>query len=244
MSGKRKIFVLLLVFFILPWGISAETDINLGHFQRIMVLEEGRVKPLDTYAENVLKMISGKRKYNGQSAIYWLARVIFDPQKSQQDTVFLISHPDVCHAIGVEVKEKRGRYSFAQLGPHVRNLESLAYRAVKLKEDEQTVVETGIIRLYNSVYLYNQLANSFLFVSPRDEFSHLSSGSGKMSLMDVISMGNRLQESDRNKVEEWFGRFNNSPLRIICRPDSLDKWESPWQTLYRSFKGEIPFPKN
>lgn len=231
---------LLLIIFSGPLLISAKNDLDLQHFQKLMILEEGRLKPMDTYAENVLKTISGKRKYRGNRAIDWFAQVVFEPQKSQKDSVFLISHPDVCHAIGLAAKEKRGRYSFSQLGPHLRNLESLAYSAAKIKNEERTVIETGIIRLYNNVYLYNQLANSLLFLAPREEFSHFIPGSSSVSLLQILSNKYHLSDDERKNILDWFNRFGDSPLKIICNKTHPDKWESPWQSLMQSFRMDRP----
>ena len=87
---------------------------SLESFRKIPILDNGRVKPLDTYAENILLQFSGRRSYEKTEAIRWLARVLFAPEMTREDKVFLINHPAILEDLKIP-EEKKRRYSYAQL---------------------------------------------------------------------------------------------------------------------------------
>ena len=61
-------------------GASAGEPGWLNSFSGIPVMEEGRIKPMDTYARSVLLQLSGKDHYGKRSACEWLANLIFQPE--------------------------------------------------------------------------------------------------------------------------------------------------------------------
>ena len=116
--------------------------------QPLMMIEDGRRKPLDSYARNTLLRYSGRERYAGQPAIDWLARVLLSPQETYRDEVFLIDHPEVLEAIGVPSRG-RGRYSFEELRAGAIELEELAALASELAAEERSLVQREIIRVWN-----------------------------------------------------------------------------------------------
>ena len=77
--------------------------------------------PMDSYARNLLLSISGKSTFDRKPASQWLARVLFTPEETRGDAIFLINNPEVVEALGLEA-HGRGRYSFAQLQPALAEL--------------------------------------------------------------------------------------------------------------------------
>ncbi|MCK4762740.1 MAG: cytochrome c biogenesis protein CcsA [Candidatus Aminicenantes bacterium] len=145
---------------------------SLTHFQQLAIMEEGRLKPLDTFARNLLKQFSGQGKFNGERAINWLARVLFTPQNSFGDKVFLITNQEVLESINVKREGKaRGRYSFSQLRPGLMTLRQLAIKASKIDPKDRPFVENEILALYNKLYIYQQLLSSFDFVFSHPDFA-------------------------------------------------------------------------
>ncbi len=157
-------------------------DLSLDELQKVVILENGRKKPLDTFAQNILKQLSGRSKYQQTPAIQWLAKILLTPWDSVDDTVFLINHPDVLNAIGITPSGKdRDRYSYNQLQNHINQLRQLAFEASKIDDTERTMVETELIILYNKLYIYQQLTGSFDFAFANENFS-LRSDWGKNQL--------------------------------------------------------------
>jgi len=140
--------------------------------RKMVILENGRIKPMDTFAQNMLKQFSGQSKFDGKPAIDWLARVLFTPQESLNDKVFLITNPDVLDSIEIKQEGKaRDRYSFAQLQPGIQKLQKLAMEASKRKDQDRSFIENEIMGLYNKLYIYQELLASFDFYFPHPNFT-------------------------------------------------------------------------
>jgi ABC-type transport system involved in cytochrome c biogenesis permease subunit len=137
----------------------------LEPFRRLVVLDQGRKKPIDTFARNLLKQFSGRSTLEGRDASTWLARVLFTPRATLKDKIFLVNQPDVLAAMGVE-DEGRGRYSFNELRPGLGKLHELAFQYTNRGEDENGRVENEVMRLFYNISAYYGLLNAFAFARP------------------------------------------------------------------------------
>ena len=155
-----------------PLGSFAPGELrvaDLSPLQRIVVVEGGRLMPLDSYARIVLLRLSGRRSYDRRPAIEWLARVLFTPNESHADEVFLVDNPEVLDALGLETRG-RGRYSLTFLLAGLPELERLAGAAAVISEENRTIVEHEILRLWNNVGVYANLLSTFAFTYPHADF--------------------------------------------------------------------------
>ena len=78
------------------------------------MLDNGRLKPLDTFARSLLTQFSGKDHYEKQEASVWLAALFFNPAATINDKIFLINNPDIAVALGITPQQDR-RYTPSQL---------------------------------------------------------------------------------------------------------------------------------
>jgi ABC-type transport system involved in cytochrome c biogenesis permease subunit len=162
-AGKSAGLLLLLLACAPPRSaLQAATPSFIEPFQRLVILDQGRIKPMDTYARNLLKQFSGRSSQEGMNAAGWLARVFFSPWETHDDRIFLVNHPDVLSAIGMPA-QGRGRYSFRQLQPHLNELQDLAVQATRQKDGKLSGVESEIVRLFYNVSAYYHLARAFHF---------------------------------------------------------------------------------
>lgn len=153
---------------------------NLSSLGRIAIQEEGRIKPLDTYARTVLLQFSGKRTFEKKPAINWLAKLLFAPWETAQDKVFLINSPEIPMAVGLKPDTHR-RYSFSQLEPGLNKFRQLAIAADAIEQKQRSIVEQEILRVYNNVSLYLKIRAAFSFTIAHEDFS-ITSQSGKTLL--------------------------------------------------------------
>ena len=85
----KAIFSIILVWFNSNLTASNEgKEISTEALGKIIVLEEGRKKPLDTYARNKLIQFSGKQKVSGSTALQWISRVLLNPDAANNDPIF------------------------------------------------------------------------------------------------------------------------------------------------------------
>ena len=95
------------------------TKKTLDELGRIPVQDEGRVKPLSTYAAFTLLRIYHRRSFRDAkdvkwSASAWFLRTTLYPRVALDDEIFTIEDSNVLDAMGLTStkKRKRDRYSF------------------------------------------------------------------------------------------------------------------------------------
>ncbi len=185
-SHTRALIVKLLFvsLFLINWPVGADTSTSQhlrpnststpsfdlpNVFRKLPILHEGRVKPLETYARHILLQMSGKSSYAGKPAIYQLTRILFRPEFAISDTIFLINNPDVAIALGIDT-QKRGRFSFEQLEPHLDSLQNLAANADKIDKESRSVTDKEILSLFQNVSYYNTLSQAMVYSLPSPMF--------------------------------------------------------------------------
>jgi ABC-type transport system involved in cytochrome c biogenesis permease subunit len=160
-----RLFLILVLFCILPSTLPAaerEDTFDLSAFAALPVLDQGRIKPLDSFARIYLKKISGKETYAGQSAALWLARTLFDPAGATGDTIFKITRP----ALFDLPAQPGNRYDFTTVaeilsGRH-ETIEQLANRPAQ----DWTPDQQALMALSDNALIYTQLLRSFSSVLP------------------------------------------------------------------------------
>jgi len=165
----KKYFIILL-FFLTPVQSS---DFNFLH---IPIQEEGRIKPLDSFARNQLLKIYGKSKLtiydqNNKkykiSAINWLYSILKQEPSSLNQNIFKIENPTVVNALNLEITQNL-TYSFNQIndGLNQENNQELIQKLIKADKEFLTLVEKQILDLHIKRNLFIELYNSASCVVP------------------------------------------------------------------------------
>ncbi len=249
----RRIKLIFLIGFFILLGSSFAQEIcpllkdakprgvkSLETFKRIAILQDGRIKPLDTYAQNILLQFSGKKNFDGQSAIHWLARLLFAPQSSPNEKIFLMNNPELPMALGIEPDEKRC-YSFAQIQPKYEKLKELAQKADAIDKKSRTIVDEEIIRVEANVRLYAELAQSFSFAFPDSDFSiqnsdalhqlKLPDGQTQFSFLDIALKADSIKammDAFHTKTENQWTQSQQEIVRLV---NNLYQWSLSAQNL-------------
>lgn len=132
------------------------------------VQDEGRVKPLDTYAGIRLLRFNGKRStknFEGDriGPTQWLADCLFRPELARHYKTFLLQDSDVAVAIGMPAERKRDRYSYAQIEPAREKLIELARGYSGIPREQRTNVQAQLINLAHNVIEFELICSSFEF---------------------------------------------------------------------------------
>ena len=72
---------------------------SLESLNHVAILDQGRIKPFETYAKNFLLQLSGREHYQKENATQWMARFLFAPRTTFDDKIFLINHPEILEAL-------------------------------------------------------------------------------------------------------------------------------------------------
>jgi ABC-type transport system involved in cytochrome c biogenesis permease subunit len=146
----------------LPGGKVRGFDVQ--GFATLPILEGGRVKPLDSVARNSLLVIRGNQviRQNGVKIgpDEWILDVLFRPQVADQQKVFVINDLEVLSLIGAKKVDRLDYFSFAELGPHLDEIQKQAATAQPITPQKRTRFQGAIVNLFDRVYLYYKLRNT------------------------------------------------------------------------------------
>jgi ABC-type transport system involved in cytochrome c biogenesis permease subunit len=224
----------------------------------IIVLDEGRKKPLDTYARNKLMQFSGKHRAHGSSALAWIARAMFDPLTADTEAIFLINNPEVVNALGIAPRSGR-RYSFVELYKTQEPLNQQFNSARKTAAKDRTPFEKEIVRVHDNFFEYGSISSTFSFLQPNPDFevtdSLLAVRLGfplrkQLSYVDLLTRSEAFADEmlkvhkrpmdSLTTTEKALLRLANTMYQFVsivgnpppyCIPttgDSAETWMSPW----------------
>ncbi len=135
----------------------------LDDFDRLPVLEGGRVKPIDSVAKNSLLLIRSQQSFRHRgrtvSADEWLLDVMFRPEVAEEQPVFVINDPEVLGLIGLQQTPLR-YFSFKTLAPHLEDIQRQASAAHQIDAKQRTRFQGAIANLFDRIYLYYRLQNT------------------------------------------------------------------------------------
>ncbi len=227
-----------------PQGVK-----SLQSFKHIAILDQGRVKPLETYAQNLLLQFSGQRTVGRKPAIRWLADFLFAPETSKSDQIFLINNPEILNALGVNPEAKR-RYSFEQLEAGYPKLAELAQASRQMEKKNRSLVEEEIIRVEENLRLYSELSHVFMFALPHSDFAldnpqalqkfGLPENAGALSFIDIALRAEMMKSSLDVLSTKSQSQWSESEKQIVRVLTNLYHWslyyrELPF-TIIPSFK--------
>jgi len=217
------------------------------------IMENGRIMPMDSYAEHYLLQISGrKRAYRpveGEekpakiSAADWMAELFFTPSKTVDDLVFIINNPEVLEALGLE-PVKRRRYSFTTLQAGLGTLEELAEKAAAVEGEERSMFEKDILQAFQHVGSYLALVNLFEFGRPSPDFAVQNENIKKLlrlpedklmfSYLDMLSSASvfaqRIPAIAQKEPETW----TNEEMELFRLSSGLFSWSKRFKGVNAS----------
>ncbi len=164
-----NIIVVLLAFWFFQKGvrpeIETEADFQINAFAHLPVKFDGRKKPVDTVARNLLTVLSGKqtvRAADGEKveATQWLLDNIAGRPEAVDYKVLRIESLDVLSGLGLE-ERKRFRYSYRELLPNLGKLDSAARSAFAKEDRNRDLYDRQVIKLANKLYLFQNVMSSF-----------------------------------------------------------------------------------
>lgn len=233
--------VLLALFWITAsWlGSSPRSDeFDLEALGKIPVLVGGRVKPLDTVARNSLLILHGTESIeliNGKSitARHWLADVLFNAPVADQYPAFEISNADVLGLFGWQQTERK-HFSSAELKPFLRQIDEQGEFSRKLQSVERSAYQNAILKLRNSLGLYQQLENSIQPAETEDWLRELASFKTPSAITGNASRSQSLEpdatEFDRRAREIQREQRRAQTAYLLVVPPGADQ-TADWQSL-------------
>ena len=166
----KPLCVLLSVLIAAPilWAGAPPRDsdaLDLQSWRSLAVQHEGRVKPLDTFAEAHLLAFSGKRSHADLDASSWLLELMLEPEKAFERKVFAIRNPEVVTAFDLPERKKR-KYSFNEVFPATQKHIDFLQKVYAREPEQRSLVETQALDLYFQSARYGELSRSLACFAP------------------------------------------------------------------------------
>jgi ABC-type transport system involved in cytochrome c biogenesis permease subunit len=168
-------------------------------FRSLPIQDEGRIKPLDTYAGFKLLKFNGRRTCKTpdgrtQTAVAWLLDCLFYPEVAQDYLVFSVNTSDVIVALGIPPHEKkRDRYCYRELQPRRDKLFELADLYSRIDARNRSIVQSQIINLahnvmeYEAIAEYAQFARRPFTLEPCEALSRIFPNTSEARLADILN---------------------------------------------------------
>lgn len=171
------------------------------------VQNDGRVKPLDTYASFLLLRLNGKRSMydaedNRLEPIEWYLDCIFYPETAREYKCFLVENDEVLDAIGMnhDGHKKRDRYSYNELEPTRAPLMAEAAKIEKIEPKDRDLVQGQLYLLarnmveFESAIHYLDFARSSYDVKSSRSLEYAFPDAVTVSHTDILDKGGKLAE--------------------------------------------------
>ena len=136
-------------------------------FNEIPIQEDGRIKPLDSFARNQLLIFSGKSKLHDHDAIEWLFKIFNRDPDIKNEEIFKIENPDIVKMLKIDISDN-SLYNFNSIDTGLElEINKLIIEDIKLlKESERTLREKQLWDLYVKRGMFLDLYNSALALLP------------------------------------------------------------------------------
>ena len=162
-TGVCAIYAVSLLF---PKPEKTVDGFDLSAFGAIPVLDDGRVKPLDSLARTKMLFISGRSDFEDQNglthpAILWLLEALAtdDPHQGRvaDYPVFRIDNEQVLQLLDLKHKPGSYRYSLNELRPKFDKFLMALKTAQNLNENKRDLYHAKIIELASRLRTYEEL---------------------------------------------------------------------------------------
>ena len=190
-----KVNRLFIYYFLLFLNISFLRGFDIGD---IPLQDEGRIKPLDTFARNHLLAFYGKRSLEKLelTATDWLMNLILYPEAGRNQKIFNIRNPEVASSLFLDWNSYH-RYSFNEIVPGLREQSTLLMTINEKDNQDRTIFEKQLYELSNNMARFEELIylKALKLIPP----SLNSNADEWLAPFDFILMGFKSDEQ-QNKV--------------------------------------------
>ena len=206
---------------------------NLSGFEigDIPLQDEGRIKPLDTFARNHLLAFYGKRsiKELDMGATDWIINLILDPENGRDQKIFNIRNPEVASSLFLDWTNEH-KYSFNQITPGLSEQSSMLEMIDQKDASDRTVYEKQLYEISRNILRFEEISylKALKFIPPSN-----NSESGEwLSPFDFILKGipaNENQEAILNSLQMYLAnRLAGNDLEMSS---ALNRYEMALSTF-------------
>lgn len=200
----------LLALFLFVFSSLPSLALDMTNFKTIPILEEGRLKPLDSFARAHLKTLSGQ----DTQAIEFLAEILFTPHEAITKPVFKIENGNLRHSLSLP-ERKTFLYSFTELVPGLKKTSPAVTALLKKEPKQLNRDEKNLLTVHDNALAYTSLMRSLSLLLALDINLPEKYSNQKMDALSYL---------DLKKLEQDL----NHDIKIIttAKGEDLDKYSA------------------
>ena len=219
-------------------------------YKHIPIQEDGRIKPLDSFARNQLLSFYGKTtltiyeedQKTKMPAIDWFFLLITQNKSIKSIPVFMIRNPDVAEALNLDWTEIH-TYSFNQINNGILFQDNPKIITSILQKDKKTLelIEKQILEIYLKRNIFLELYNSASTLLPiiQIEDSNIAQllnvdHMALISLCQIQIKKNELYAKIDNKKNPFYKNLTNKETKILINQLLIDKINFTEELFIRS----------
>jgi len=233
---KINLFLTFFISFVITLSVINAKDFDYRHFP---IQENGRIKPLDTFAQNQLLALYGKRFFKDQnlSAIDWFFNLIIYPEKEQESTkVFNIRSPEVVASLGLVWTNNDHKYAFNELYSGLQSQLGLINDIISKTPESRISFERQLLEIYFNTNRFKEIVNSLSCLIPvftvNDPFlvEKLNTNPGENTsyahLMNYIPSISSLYTNMLEKREEEWSTTERELIELLLKLQNISTTQS------------------
>jgi ABC-type transport system involved in cytochrome c biogenesis permease subunit len=136
-----------------------ESPVRAGALEALVVQDQGRLKPFDTFARSQLLVFRGRSSIDRQSATDWLLELMIAPEKAFERKVFKVVEKEAILALGIGL-DPDYLYSFNELRTGIGERTDSLKLLIEKKPEDRLRAETQLLTLYSKVSKYHALSRT------------------------------------------------------------------------------------
>ncbi len=143
-------------------------DMSVSDFATVPVLDEGRVKPIDTVARNLLQAMSSRQEAvidveteEKIPATQWLLDFVARKPDAMEAYIFRITNLEVIDTLSLDRRPGFYRYSFNEIDENIETLHEEVLATKDVEDEELTRFQRDVRQLWEQRRICIDLANSF-----------------------------------------------------------------------------------
>ncbi len=137
----------------------AGQDAPIAAARHIPIQHNGRIKPLDSFARQLVRFVTGSERWEKKDAIITLLDLLADREKIGETRWIRVDYPELKEKLGLSENERF--FSMNEVVPSVRKIQTLV-RDAKLKRDRDerpTKLEQKAEELYSKMHAVDALGS-------------------------------------------------------------------------------------
>jgi len=212
----KAIYIFYIFFLLIPNKFLKSEVFNSDE---ILIQENGRVKPFDTFARNNLLAILSKRSLKSSSlpnsysekqmsASDWLYEVSINPYKEHHHRIFNIQNPELVRSMGLDWDDKH-LFTSEEVLLGLQNQIEYINKIQNSDESQLSIFDELMLRLYGNFVLYQELKYSLSCLLPiipinNNEIALLIDveNNTQVSYYNIISKIDRLRLPIQNMLDK------------------------------------------